>query len=148
MVVRASFFHRRPDYATTIGRVTTGSLRGPSSFPGRSRSREATKVAFSVNFMFQLTAEEFEGLWSQNATTKKGRGGCRDQPPRAAKRVTGRLEQDLATLVERAAANSGVAEVLALHRVYQAKLSEIQSRLGRRPTTNTLTSDSTASAPR
>ena len=65
-----------------------------------------------------------------------------------AKDGAGTPREDLVALIERAAARSGVAEVLALHRAYQAKLSEIQSRLARRLTRKTSTSDSTASVPR
>lgn len=65
-----------------------------------------------------------------------------------AKDGAGTPREDLVALIERAAAHSGVAEVLALHGVYQATRSGIQSRLGRRPTTRSSTSDSTASVPR
>ena len=48
-----------------------------------SRLHEAVKRnlnRFPEDFMFQLTREEAEGLISQNAISKKGRGGRRNLP--------------------------------------------------------------------
>jgi hypothetical protein len=60
------------------------------------------------------------------------------------KRLTGRREKDVATMIKRATSQPGVAEVLALHRKYREKLSEVEGRLRQRRLTTISTSDSTA----
>jgi hypothetical protein len=51
---------------------------------------------------------------------------------------------DLEALMERAAQQPGIADVLALHEKYQARLTKLQAALGRSRAATFTTSDSTA----
>jgi hypothetical protein len=47
---------------------------------GHAVGADPNAARFPADFMFQLTAEEWEVMWSQIATTNTGRGGWRYFP--------------------------------------------------------------------
>jgi hypothetical protein len=63
---------------------------------------------------------------------------------RSDKPRSGRKQADLNRLIERASQQPGVAEVLALHNEYQARLTELRTALGQQGMVGFSTSDSTA----
>jgi len=90
---------------------------------------------FPSDFMFQLTTEELEGLRSQNATSKTGRGGRRYAPYAftehgaimAATVLNSERAVEMSVFVVRAFVR--LREMLATNEKLAAKIDELEQRL-------------------
>jgi len=91
---------------------------------------------FPDDFMFQLTSEEAEGMRSQNATSKTGRGGRRYQPyaftehgaMMAASVLNTPRAAEVSVYVVRAFIR--LREIVATHKELAAKLAELERKVG------------------
>jgi hypothetical protein len=91
---------------------------------------------FPEDFVFRVTADEFNFLRSQNATAKAGRGGRRSLPfafsehgaIMAASVLNSRRAVEVSVFVVRAFVR--LREILATHKQLAAKVNELERRLG------------------
>lgn len=91
---------------------------------------------FPDDFMFRLTADEFEALRSQIATSKKSRGGRRHLPfafsehgaIMVASVLNSRRAVEMSVFVVRAFVR--LREILGAHKQLATKVSELERRLG------------------
>lgn len=91
---------------------------------------------FPEDFMFRLTADEYESLRSQIATSKKGRGGRRYLPRVFTEHGTIMLasvlnsEQAIEASIFVVRAFVRLREILSVHKEFARKLAELERRIG------------------
>ena len=114
---------------TTLTELYSVSVKRLNQQVNRNRER------FPVDFMFQLTKEEYESLRLQNATSNKGRGGRRYFPHvftehcaiMASTVLNSKPAVEMSVFVVRAFVR--LREVLSANRQIAARIEELDQRL-------------------
>jgi hypothetical protein len=114
---------------TTLAELYSVSVKRLNQQVNRNRER------FPVDFMFQLTKEEYESLRLQNATSNKGRGGRRYFPHvftehgaiMASTVLNSKPAVEMSVFVVRAFVR--LREVLSANRQIAARIEELDQRL-------------------
>jgi len=114
---------------TTLAELYSVSVKRLNQQVNRNRER------FPVDFMFQLTKEEYESLRLQNATSNKGRGGRRYFPHvftehgaiMASTVLNSKPAVEMSVFVVRAFVR--LREVLSTNRQIAARIEELDQRL-------------------